>query len=1375
MNAKSFLRGVVILGVLQCGAPYVPAQVLLEYSTFLGGAGDDSAQAVAVAPDGCIWVCGYTYSTNFPVVNPIQAQRQASQDAFISKFSPDGGTLLFSTYLGGSSGDSLAMGIAVDGEGNAYVCGYTDAANFPVLNAFQPAKNGYWTDIFICKLDSSGGLVYSSYLGGSMFDYSYDIAVDTSGCAYVAGRAWSTDFPTVNAFQPTNASSSGYNFTLTKVAADGASLVYSTYLGGTAPSAGHDYPRVAVTPAGIAYFGGATTATNYPVTPNAYQPVHAGPSPGSWDAVVSIFSADGSSLTYSTFLGGSEDIDQAVDIAVGDDGSFTLVGITQSDNFPVVNPIQAAISGQPDLFVTRFNAAGDALEFSTYLGGWDWDYGKAVAVGADGTVVALGLSVSANFPVSGAFQPNNAGSYEAVVAKLTSDGSALEYSTYLGGSGSDFGQAVALDADGAVLVAGQAQSVNFPTVEPWQGSKSGGGDAFVARLAPPDWLQVNEDGFGNSQNFSAFSMAVYSNQLYVGTWNNTDGCGIWRWDGPGSNDWTQVNTDGFGTAQNRGAHSMAVYGGRLYVGTGNSAEGFQVWTYDGAAWSRVASNGLGNAANTFAGSMAVHDGRLYVGAFGTADVFAYDGATWAPANAGEFGNANNDGVRSLAVYDGKLYAGTYNTTDLAELYRYDGPTAADWTLVSAGGFGGNFVEFRSLAAYNGKLYIGGAGWSTTCQVWEYDGSSLVRNDPGGAMQHDSARSMTVFRDKLYVGTGNDSGTPSGGQVWAYDGASGVWQQINENGFGDPANEAVHSLQGHGNELFAGVANSDGAGGKVFRLGWDARIDRVTPSAGALGGGYEVVIDGWNLSDGTAGDVTDVTLCGVSAAVTGVSGSTQVVVEAGSAPATATGDVRVVSASCGETVKSNAFTYEGGAITNVFPGAANVGGGIEVLIQGVGLGNGSDITNVSLAGAAAIIVTQGVNEVTVTAGAATAAVTGDVRVVSTSGGVMILADAFEYLWLDAPVQLDPVDITPSNLTARWELVPAATAHFLDAGTDTNFAAYHPGYEKLDVAMAEQYAVEGLADGNWYAIRLFAWNAHGLSRPSRTVWVPAGTNTPYETHPPRTGPVSQGAVMDHSLANLFHGAGLVYAAESSDTNVMTVAVEAGGRLVMDPVGPGTAEITVTAMDPATGYTSTYSFMVTVVGAPALDADDFLPREPWNPRFTQALEVRNDSGLDAIGVRVLFTNLMPGIAVENQTGTSPDGRPMIEMQTAFSDGAALTLDIVYVCTGAYRADAYPPAIELQYILPEWTPPLPGEGTVLGDGYPLPDGRYVIQFDSVPGRLYAVEYRIDFPGGEWVEVPLRLRATANRTQWIDAGPPATQPSALGQIRAYRVKEVAE
>ena len=218
-----------------------------------------------------------------------------------------------------------------------------------------------------------------------------------------------------------------------------------------------------------------------------------------------------------------------------------------------------------------------------------------------------------------------------------------------------------------------------------------------------NWTQVNADGFGNTNNFSAFSMALYNNQLYVGTLNNTDGCGVWRRDGSGTGDWTQVNTDGFGTFRNRSAHSMAVYNNRLYVGTANNTDGFEIWEYDGSSWTQVASGGLGDIANTWASSMVVHDNKLFLGTSWQAGVFTYDGSTWSQINVNGFGDSDNQAVRSLAVYEGKVYAGVYNTTDDANLYRYDGPTPSDWTQVASGGFSGNFVEFRSLAAYDGKL------------------------------------------------------------------------------------------------------------------------------------------------------------------------------------------------------------------------------------------------------------------------------------------------------------------------------------------------------------------------------------------------------------------------------------------------------------------------------------------------------------------------------------------------------------------------------------------------------------------------------------------------------------------------------------------------
>jgi len=471
------------------------------------------------------------------------------------------------------------------------------------------------------------------------------------------------------------------------------------------------------------------------------------------------------------------------------------------------------------------------------------------------------------------------------------------------------------------------------------------------------------------------------------------------------------------------------------------------------------------------------------------------------------------------------------------------------------------------------------------------------------------------------------------------------------------------------------------------------------------------------------------------------------------------------------ITSNA-PLTGGLITNVVPNQANVGGGIEVVIQGISLGDGSDITQVTLAGVQATILSQTMNDVTVRAEAAPAAVTGDVQVISTTGGMMILTNGFEYLWLDAPVQADPIDITPSDLVARWQPVPAASTHLMDVALDTNFATTLPGYEKLDVALVEQYPVTGLSDGTWYAIRLYAWNTNGYSWPSRTVWVPATTNTPYETHPPPSGPVTQGAIMQHPLSNMFYGAGMTYTAESSDTNVVGVTITAGGYLELDPRNPGQSLITIWTTNPTTGYTCSYSFTVTVVGAPTIVSQDFLAREPWNPRFTQLLQVRNDSGLDAVGVRVLFSDLEAGITAENQTGTALDGRPMIEMETAFTSGATLDLNIIYICTGAYPVSDYPPTIELQYILPEWTPPLSGGGVVVS-AIVLSGGRYILEFDSVVGKLYAVEYQNNFPTGQWTQVPLRLRATANRTQWIDAGPPATQPPS--GTRVYRVKVLSE
>ncbi len=377
-------------------------------------------------------------------------------------------------------------------------------------------------------------------------------------------------------------------------------------------------------------------------------------------------------------------------------------------------------------------------------------------------------------------------------------------------------------------------------------------------------------------------------------------------------------------------------------------------------------------------------------------------------------------------------------------------------------------------------------------------------------------------------------------------------------------------------------------------------------------------------------------------------------------------------------------------------------------------------------------------------------------------------------LAPPVMLYPVNITASNMLARWQGVTGAEAYELDVALDTNFVTHIPGYAALNTALAQQYTVTGLTSGVWYALRVRAWNtSSGYSDWSNVIWVPAGNNTPYEIHPPIGGPVSDGAIMERVLTNLFRGTGLVYSAESSNTNVATVAVTPDGKLTIDPHDPGVATITVRATDPQTGYTTSFSFVITVIGPPQLLSGVFR-HELWNPRFEQLLTVTNTSGLNATGVRLVFTNLMPGITIENRTGSFRDGRPMIEMETAFTNGQALSLSVVYVCTGQYPVDQYPPTVEFQYILPAWQPPLDAAQLQV-NGWVMPDGsnRIILEFDTIVGALYAVEYMNNFPDGTWIQVPLSLRAGANRTQWIDSGPPATQP--MEGVRVYRIKQLAD
>jgi hypothetical protein len=453
-------------------------------STYLGGSSEDGGLAIAVSPSGSAYITGVTASTNFPLRgNAFQRNFRGGTDAFVSSFDP-GGSLTFSSYLGGSSGDDLAFDIAVDPGGNAYIVGQTSSVTFPVrLPARQPALRGGNTDGFVVKLNPAGNqLIYSSYFGGSSEDFLRSIAVDLFGNAYVTGETASTDFPLLNPLQPALSGIFSFDAFAFKLNAAGGLLVYSTYLG----SPGNDMGRaIAVDSDGNAYVAGFTNARLFPVTAGAFQTVFGGGN----DGFVTKLNGTGTAIVYSTFLGGSRG-EQIRDLAVDINGNAYVTGGTNSTDFPLVNALQSSFGGVNDSFVTKLNAQGSRAIYSTYLGGSAIDVGMSVKADQDGNAYLTGNTISTNFPTTaGAFQvtfggngPRNIG--DVYVTKLNSTGSKMVYSTYLGGSDDDNAASIGIDSAGNAYVVGFTFSTNFPTANPLQPvcNCNQNRDAFVTKL-----------------------------------------------------------------------------------------------------------------------------------------------------------------------------------------------------------------------------------------------------------------------------------------------------------------------------------------------------------------------------------------------------------------------------------------------------------------------------------------------------------------------------------------------------------------------------------------------------------------------------------------------------------------------------------------------------------------------------------------------------------------------------------------------------------------------------------------------------------------------------------------------------------------------------
>jgi hypothetical protein len=481
----------------------------LVYSTYLGGNDTEEGSDIRVDSGGSAYICGITNSTNFPTANAFQGTFNApidnlvARDGFVTKLNPAGTALVYSTYLGGNKDDRCNK-IAVDSAGNAYVAGETGSTNFPTVNAFQGTFGGGLSDAYVTKLNPAGSvLVYSTYLGGTIFDAAHALTIDSAGNTYVTGRTTSADFPTVNPIQAVYSGGPGADAFVTKINAGGSALVYSTYLGGNGGNGFTAGFSIAVDSSGSAYLTGQTRATDFP-TVNPIQGTFGGGFPDG-DAFVTKLNAAGSALVYSTYLGGSDN-DIGFEIAVDSAGSAHVVGSAFSNNFPVANAFQGTLKGTSDGFVTKFNAAGSAFAYSTYLGGTGGDSSNGIALDSAGnTYVALGTT-STDFPTVNPTQGTSGGGVDGFVAKFNAAGSALLFSTYLGGSGNDAALAIALDSAGSMYIAGRTASTNFPTLNPVQSTNGGGTfDVFVTKISDaatpsPATIQFSQSNYTVSES-----------------------------------------------------------------------------------------------------------------------------------------------------------------------------------------------------------------------------------------------------------------------------------------------------------------------------------------------------------------------------------------------------------------------------------------------------------------------------------------------------------------------------------------------------------------------------------------------------------------------------------------------------------------------------------------------------------------------------------------------------------------------------------------------------------------------------------------------------------------------------------------------------------
>jgi hypothetical protein len=458
----------------------------LIYSTFLGGTGEDPCAGMALDGSGSIYVTGQTGSVLFPTtLGAYMTMKGDINTVYVSKINSDGSNLVYSTFLSGNQYES-STGIAVDGSGNACVTGYTTSPLFPVtFGAFQTSYKGD-NEVFVTELNPDGSdLIYSTFLGGIGNDLAQGIAVDGSGYIYVTGYTGSTNYPITSGAYGGN--TDAFVTKLNPIGSGSSDLLYSIYLGG---SDGDYGSGITVDAGGNAYVTGMTNSMDFPTTMLAVYP-----SPfGVQDVFITKLNPNGTTLLYSTYLGGSG-YDESSKITIDASGNAYVTGFTSSTDFQTTPGAYQTLKGGSgrDAFVSKLSADGSSLGFSTYLGGSGEEMPRSILVDGGGYVYVAGYTSSPNFPAtSNAYYTSLIGGYDIFITELVPTGGSLAYSSYFGGTSDDYCNGLAMDGSGNYYIAGSTTSTNFPvTAGVYQSSSAGGNETYITKfsitgaVAPP--------------------------------------------------------------------------------------------------------------------------------------------------------------------------------------------------------------------------------------------------------------------------------------------------------------------------------------------------------------------------------------------------------------------------------------------------------------------------------------------------------------------------------------------------------------------------------------------------------------------------------------------------------------------------------------------------------------------------------------------------------------------------------------------------------------------------------------------------------------------------------------------------------------------------